>query len=237
MQDPWLNSDVNSRGAINLLEAVKRCSSSAKVVHIGTTTQLGSLNSWPADELHPEFPLDVYSANKMVSEKYVLLYANTYDLDATVLRLPNIYGRRAAIHSPAFTFVNFFIGRGLLKQPIPVFAPGDQLRNLLHVDDVVEAIMTLIRSGDFAKRTFHVCGDEHLSVRQIAEIIAEHFDVAVEMLEWPEERKRIDVGDAVFSSKKFRDTYGWRPEKSFAHALSEIDAFYTARLAQYIPEG
>jgi len=236
MEDPWLNSDVNSRGAINLLESVRRYNHGVKIVHIGTTTQLGSLRYRPADELHPEFPLDVYSANKMVSEKYVLLYANTYDLNATVLRLPNIYGCRAAIHSPAFTFVNFFIGRGLRGQSIPVFAPGNQLRNLLHVDDVVHAIAKSIISEGLGNQTFHVCGDEHLSVHKIAEIVADHFNVDLDLLTWPIERKKIDVGDAVFSSDKCRKISGWVPEKFLASALPDIQRFYELRLAQYFPK-
>ena len=81
----------------------------------------------------------------MVSEKYVLLYANTYDLDAIVLRLPNVYGPRAAIHSPAFTFINYFIGQGLQGISAPVYSPGCQLRNLLYVGDAVTAILLAMK--------------------------------------------------------------------------------------------
>ncbi|MDY6861825.1 MAG: GDP-mannose 4,6-dehydratase, partial [Thermodesulfobacteriota bacterium] len=68
MREPWIDLDVNSRGVINLLEAVRRFNKDVKFIHLGTSTQLGKLKYQPADERHPEFPLDIYSANKCVSE-------------------------------------------------------------------------------------------------------------------------------------------------------------------------
>src|SRR5262245_60589805 len=64
MREPWFDLDVNSRGVVNLLEALRRFNRRAKLVHIGTSTQLGPLRYEPADENHPEFPTDIYSANK-----------------------------------------------------------------------------------------------------------------------------------------------------------------------------
>ena len=69
MREPWIDLDVNSKGVINILEAIRRFNRDAKFVHNGTSTQLGKLHYQPADENHPEFPTDIYSANKMVSEK------------------------------------------------------------------------------------------------------------------------------------------------------------------------
>src|SRR5439155_22138705 len=73
MREPWFDLDVNSRGVVNLLEALRRFNKQARLVHVGTSTQLGPLQYQPADEKHPEFPTDIYSANKGASEKYVLV--------------------------------------------------------------------------------------------------------------------------------------------------------------------
>jgi len=90
MREPWIDLDVNSGGTFNLLEVIRRFNREARLIHLGTSTQLGRLQYRPADEKHPEFPLDIYSANKSVSEKYVLIYANAYEIRATVLRLSNM---------------------------------------------------------------------------------------------------------------------------------------------------
>ena len=58
MREPWINLDVNGRGMINLLEAIRISNKNVIFVHTGTTTQLGPLHYKPADENHPEFPTD-----------------------------------------------------------------------------------------------------------------------------------------------------------------------------------
>ncbi|MFH1305308.1 MAG: aminotransferase class I/II-fold pyridoxal phosphate-dependent enzyme, partial [Candidatus Omnitrophota bacterium] len=87
MKEPWIDLDVNSRSVLNLLEAARRLNKNVKFIQLSTTTQLGKLEYSPADEKHPEFPIDIYSANKTVSEKYVLIYANAYGMRAAVIRL------------------------------------------------------------------------------------------------------------------------------------------------------
>lgn len=168
MREPWFDLDVNSRGVVNLLEALRQFNKTAKLVHIGTSTQLGPLQYEPADEHHPEFPTDMYSANKGASEKYVLIYARAHGLPATVLRLSNVFGSRATIRSPEFTFNNYFIGLALQDKEIEVWGDGEQLRNVLYVDDAVTALVTAALSDKSCGETFFAVGDDHYSVADIA---------------------------------------------------------------------
>ena len=133
MKDPQANINANCQGTIQVLEAAKRYNPDCRMIFLGTTTQFGPLIHRPADESHPEFPLDIYSANKCASEKYVLIYAKAYGMHATVLRLPNVFGPRAAIHSPEFTFNNYFLGLALKDRPITIYGKGEQMRNILAV--------------------------------------------------------------------------------------------------------
>ena len=126
MKEPLIDIDVNCKGVINILEAVRRFNPAAKIVHVGTSTQIGRMRYEPVDELHPEFPLDIYSANKVASEKYVLIYGWAYKLQTTVVRLVNTFGPRSNIQSPDFGFMNYFIGLGLQGKDIPVFGKGEQ---------------------------------------------------------------------------------------------------------------
>ena len=143
-------------------------------MHVGTSTQLGKLRYQPADENHPEFQTDIYSANKSASEKYVLVYANAYRLAAIVIRLSNVYGPRAAIRSADFTFNNYFIGLALQNRAITVWGSGKQLRNVLFVDEAVEALVVAAEADYGLGETFLAVGDEHFSVRDIADATVEH---------------------------------------------------------------
>jgi UDP-glucose 4-epimerase len=235
MREPWANTDVNSKGVINLLEAVRRFNRQVKFVHVGTTTQLGRLHYKPADEKHPEFPNDMYSASKSVSEKYVLIYGQAYDISVTVVRLPNVFGPRAAIHSPDFTFNNFFIGVALQGREITVFGTGEQLRNVLYVDDAVSALMTASQVEATNGEVFLAVGDEHYSVARIAEETVRHIGSGgVRYVPWPHERKVTEMGDAVFSNRKFKAVTAWSPRTSLEQGLSKTGAFYRSCAQEYL---
>jgi len=234
MKEPLINLDVNSRGVINILESIRRFNPTAKLVHLGTTTQLGKLHYQPADEFHPEFPMDIYSANKMVSEKYVLIYSQAFNLDATVLRLSNVFGPRASIHSPEFTFNNYFIGLALQGKAITVFKPGKQLRNIIYVDDAVDALIAASISTRTSKQTFFVAGDKHYSVSQIADSTVERIGGQVNYIDWPKERKAIDVGDAVINNSKAKSTLNWEPKIGLSEGLDRTKDYYSACIKKYI---
>ena len=235
MREPTIDLDVNSRGVVNILDAIKRFNRDARFVHLGTSTQLGRLAYQPADESHPEFPTDIYSANKSVSEKYVLIYAKAYGMCATVIRLSNIYGPRATIRSPEFTFNNYFIGLALQGKSITVFGDGRQKRNVLYVADAVEAIITAAIDERGRGETFFAVGDEHYSVAEIAEETVRSIGSGkVVYTEWPKDRKAIDVGDAVISNRKIKQTLGWQPRYALQSGLMEAAAYYLKYRGEYL---
>jgi UDP-glucose 4-epimerase len=220
---------------INLLEAIRRFNQHTKLVHVGTSTQLGSLRYQPADENHPEFPTDIYSANKSVSEKYVLIYARAYGIPATVVRLANVFGPRATIHSPEFTFNNYFIGLALQDKDITVYGEGKQLRNVLYVDDAVEALILAVQSDSTNGETFFAVGDEHWSVAQIAEATVEHIGAGrVKYVPWPKDRKSTEIGDAVISNEKIKRVLHWSPQYDLRSGLIKTREYFRACLEQYL---
>jgi UDP-glucose 4-epimerase len=235
MNQPFLDLDVNSKGLLILLEASKRFNKQIKFVHIGTSTQLGSLRYRPADESHPEFPTDIYSANKSVSEKYAIIYSKAYDMDICVIRLSNVFGPRACIHSPEFTFNNYFIGLALQEKSITVYKPGEQLRNVIYVDDAVEALILASLTDKTNKETFFAVGNEHYSIKQIAEETVKNIGRGkVDYIDWPKERKAIEIGDAVISNKKISEVLSWSPTISLEVGLIKTRDYYSSCLEQYI---
>jgi UDP-glucose 4-epimerase len=235
MREPWLDMDANSRGVINLLEALRRFNPEAKFIHVGTTTQFGRLLYQPADENHPEFPMDIYSANKSVSEKYVLIYAHAYRMRTTVIRLSNVYGPRASIHSPEFTFNNYFIGLALQDKDITVFGEGRQLRNALYVNDGVEALVRAARSEEAVGQTFLAAHDTHWSVAQIAEATVKHMGAGrVKYVPWPHAREAVEIGDAVLSNAKIRRILGWSPQWDLPSGLAKTREYYQPCLEHYL---
>lgn len=235
MREPWIDMDVNVRGVINLLEAMRRFNPSARFIHVGTSTQLGRLLHQPADETHSEFPTDIYSANKCVSEKYVLIYARAYGLRATVIRLANVFGPRATINSPDFTVNNYFIGLALQGREITVYGDGRQKRNVLYVDDAVKALMSTALSDAMNGETFFATSDDHYSVAEIAEWTVKCMGSGgVRYVPWPHERKMTEVGDTIISNRKIKERLGWIPVHSLEDGLNMTRDYYRRCLDKYL---
>ena len=234
MADVVETLDVNCRGTLQLLETVRNSDADPKLVHVGTTTQLGPMIQEPANELHPEFPRDMYSATMVSSEKFVLMYANVYGLRATVVRLCNTYGPRAAIHSMDLGFVNYFIGLGLQKRTLTVYGDGKQRRSLLYVDDAVEALRLAALGDATDGEVFFAGSDGTYTVGEIAEAIASHIGGEASYVPWPEGRKAIDVGDAVIDNSKIHGSLGWTPKVDLETGLARTRDYYATNLATYL---
>ncbi len=235
IREPWINLDVNSRAVINLLEAIRRFNREAKFIHLGTSTQLGRLHYQPADENHAEFPTDIYSANKTVAEKYVLIYANLYGLRATVIRISNTYGPRASIHSADFTFNNYFIGLALQNKTITVFGDGAQKRNSIFVSDVVSALILSSQTEKTNTETLFAVGDEHHSVCEIAKATVRYIGSGkVKLVEWPKDRKPMEIGDAIISNKKIKPLVNWKPMTDLKTGLLLTKGYYETCLDKYL---
>jgi UDP-glucose 4-epimerase len=235
MREPWIDLDVNSRGVVNLLEAIRRFNRQCCFIHLGTSTQLGKLQTAIADEKHPEFPTDIYSANKCVSEKYVLIYAKSYGINTSVVRLSNVFGPRASIHSADFTFNNYFIGLAFQNRDITVYGQGGQMRNVIYVDDAVSAIIMASQNAKANGETFFAVGDEHFSVAQIAEATVKHIGSGrVKYIEWPKSRKATEIGDAIISNKKIKEFLEWKPIDTLESGLIKTKAFYEKCLQEYL---
>jgi len=234
MKEPVIDLDVNIRGSINLLEAIRRFNKEVKLVHIGTSTQLGPLQYQPADEKHPEFPTDIYSANKTVSEKYVLIYSKAYNIRATVVRLSNTFGPRASIHSPEFTFNNYFVGLALQRKGITVFGEGKQKRNSIYVDDAVEAILQTSITEQTNGETLFAVGNDHHSVAEIANATVDCMGGTLQFVEWPKKRKSAEIGDAIISNKKIKQILEWAPKDNLESGLIKTKAYYEICLQHYL---
>lgn len=234
MREPLIDIDVNCKGVINILEAARRFNSEVKIVHVGTSTQIGKMHFSPVTELHPEFPVDVYSANKSASEKHVLIYGGAYGLKTTVIRLANVFGPRSNIKSSDFGFINYFIGLALQGKELTVFGDGQQLRNISYVDDCVAALVLAAMDDKSNGQVFFAVSDKQYNVAEIAQTLVENIGGTVRFVEWPPDRKAIEIGDAVISNEKIKTTLKWNPQFDLQSGLLKTRDYFANCLKQYV---
>ena len=224
IQYPLLDADINCAGNLKLLEAVRLLNRDAVVVYTSSSTVIGKSQRPVIDEDHPERPLEIYSANKGVAEKYYRIYHTIHDLKTVVLRFANLFGPYGK-GFPEFGFINYFIHIANTGQQIDIFGSGAQMRNVLYAEDAADVLMLAARNSSLVGQALFATSNQHLSVAEIAAGIVEVFERgAVNHIEWPEERRRIEVDHVEFSSARLQAATGWQPRHDFVSGLRRTRA-------------
>jgi len=175
--DPVDDFEVNARGTLNVLEAVRRTGRRIPVVFASTNKVYGSLEDvairtvdgldLPEDEalrnhgIGEDRPLDFstpYGCSKGVAAQYVLDYAKSFGIPTAVLRMSCIYGPRQ-FGTEDQGWVAHFLIRAMADEPITIFGDGNQVRDILHVSDAVAAYRGLMANIDrFHGQVFNLGG-------------------------------------------------------------------------------
>jgi len=224
IQYPLLDAEINCLGNLKILESLRLLNRDAKVIYISSSTVIGKAEYLPVDESHPEDPLEIYSANKGVAEKYYRIYQRLHGLHTVVLRFANLYGPFGKGY-PEFGFINYFIHLALNDQEIKVYGDGSQIRNLLYIDDATEILWLAAANHRLEGKSWLATGSQHLSVQEIAETIVKIIGRGkVVNIDWPETRKKIEISKVKFSSKRLTSVTSWEPQVSFEEGLKRLKA-------------
>ena len=234
MSAPFTDLEINVKAQLSILEACRVANPAIRIVFAGTRQIYGRPDYVPVDENHPVRPVDINGIHKMAGEWYHLLYHSVYGIASTVLRLTNTYGPRMRIKDARQTFVGIWIRCLLEGRPFEVWG-GEQLRDFTYVDDCVDALLVCAANPAAVGKVYNLGGCENVSLRQLADtLLAAHGSGEYVLREFPEERKKIDIGDYYSDDALIRHELGWQPHISLHEGLCRTLAYFEPRLAAYV---
>jgi UDP-glucose 4-epimerase len=238
MRDPYTDLEINCRAQLSILEACRKYNRTVRVVFAGTRQVYGRPDYLPVDEKHLVRPADINGVNKAAGEYYHLLYNNVFDVRACSLRLTNVYGPRQLIKHNRQGFIGWFIRLALEGREIQVFGDGSQLRDFVYVDDAADAFLRAGANDRCDGDVFNVGGDTPISHHDLAQLLVGLAGCgSVAFVEWPADKKRIDIGSFYSDSTKFRAATGWTPRMSLEDGLRRTLAFYREHRHAYVENG
>ena len=235
MEDPQTDLDINCKSQLSLLEALRRENPEARIVFAASRQQYGRPQFVPVTEDHPQVPVDVNGVNLVAGEGYHLLYHDVYGIRAVSLRLTNTYGPHLLMKHGRQGFITVFIRRAIEGEGLQVFGDGSQLRDFTYVSDAVDAFLAAALTEECYGKPFNVGGTEPVPLIEVARLCQEIAGKGgtVETVEWPPERKRIDIGSIYVDHTRFTEASGWEPRVELEEGLRETFAFYAEHGEHY----
>jgi len=234
MKDPFIDSDVNARAQISLLEACRKYNTGVKIIFASTRQLYGKPDYLPVDETHPVHPVDVNGINKWAGEQYHLLYNNVYGIRSSILRLTNTYGPGMRIKDARQNFLGIWIRLLLEHKPFEIWE-GHHLRDLNYVDDVVDAFILAAEQEKANGQVYNLGAVPSISLTELGNLlisINQEGDFIAK--EYPAERKKIDIGDYYSDYRKITRELGWNPKISHHDGLIRTLKFYIAFKERYL---
>jgi UDP-glucose 4-epimerase len=210
-EEPHYSENVNVRGTINVLEAM-RLNGISRLVYGSTTWVYEAAASEAVDESTPlGTPAHLYTATKLASEFYCHSYARLYGLKPTILRYGIPYGPRAR---PAGVIARF-VEKALRGEPLTIQGDGMQYRKFVYVEDLAEGNVLALKPGA-SNQTFNLDGRDKVSIRQIAETIQSILgDVSIEYVP----ARPGDFGGKDVSSDRALVELGWSATTSLEEGI------------------
>jgi UDP-glucose 4-epimerase len=225
---------INTTAQLHLLEACRAVAPEITIVHASTRQIYGRPQYLPVDEAHPLRPADINGVNKIAGEGYHLLFRDVYGIKSRALRLTNVYGPGMRIKDARQNFLGIWLRLAIEGKPFEVWG-GEQRRDMVYIDDAVEAFLAAAVAPETEGLALNVGGDAPYSLVEIAAaLIGANGAGNYEMREFPPERKKIDIGDFITDDRKFRALARWEPRISLAEGLARSLAYYRTRMLLYV---
>ena len=233
---PVEDFDVNVRATLSLLESLRAAGGTTPVIFASTNKVYGDLGDlemrledgayMPVDPTVRRYgvsesrPLDFhtpYGCSKGAADQYVLDYARSFGLPTAVLRMSCIYGPRQ-MGTEDQGWVAHFLIRALMGEPISIYGDGRQVRDILHVDDAVDAYIALWRDIErVSGRAFNLGGGpaNAVSLRRLLAHVEELVgrEIRLDFSDWRAGDQRYFVADTrrACAQLGLKPARGWKP--------------------------
>ncbi len=236
--NPVEDFEINARGTLNVLEAVRRSESDPVVIYASTNKVYGSLEylavtpyagyyEWTnvARGISEDVQIDFhtpYGCSKGVADQYVRDYHRIYGMKTAVFRQSCIYGpRQFGVEDQGW--VAWFVISALSGNPVAIYGDGKQVRDILYVDDLISAYEKAIQKIDVSNgRIYNIGGgpDNRMSLLQLVELLEREHGLSLkyDFQPWRDGDQKIFLSD----NTRLQEELGWRPTASFRQGISNL---------------
>lgn len=197
--------NVNEIMLINILKAYINANSNARIIYPSSRLMFKSDENHKINESSERECKSIYAITKQAAEEYLKIYKESFGVNSVVIRICTPIGTLLDDFGNYGTF-EIFKNQAIEKHEIIVFGDGHQKKTFTSMMDICKAFSLVIESVRIQYFDYNLGGQE-LSLLDIANQIAEEYDVPIKHTPWPEIYKKVDGGSVVFDSSRFDDEF------------------------------
>ena len=166
IENPRQDLLVNAIGTFNYLEAA-RINSVKKFIFASSGATVGNKNPPIHEEIAPH-PISPYGASKLAGEGYCSAYNRTYGLDTIALRFGNVYGPGSIYKT---SVVAKFIRTAIAGGALEIYGDGDQTRDFIYIDDLIDAVILASQSSNVGGEIFQIASNREISILDLIKVL------------------------------------------------------------------
>lgn len=237
-KNPGLTIDVNIKGSVNVMDAIRELYYKPRVLLIGSGEEYGHIKAGetPIGETNMVRPGNIYAATKACQNMIGNIYARAYDMEVMMVRAFNHIGPNQASMFVVADFCKQVAEIELgIREPIMYVGNLEAKRDFTDVRDVVRAYVQLVEQG-IAGETYNVGSGHAIAIREILDriIAMSDCDIAVEID--ANKLRPVDVPIIEADISKINALTGWTPEISLEQTIRETLDYWRERVCGAIPE-
>ena len=201
INNPSLYFDTNVKGTLNLLEILRK-EKIKKFIYSASASCYGIPKEYPTNEnskIKLEYP---YALTKYLGEELVLHWYKVYNMPNVSIRLFNVYGQRSRTTGAYGAVFGVFLAQKLAKKPLTIVGNGKQTRDFVHVNDVVNALISAAKRGKKGE-VYNIGSGDETNINKIAKIVG---GKKIKIPKRPGEPAR-----SLASIKKIKKHLKWKP--------------------------
>lgn len=220
IDQPIEDAEVNVIGTLRILEAA-RAAGVPRMVVSSSAGIFGELKTLPIREDHPIEPDSPYGCTKLCEEKLALSYARLYGIQVVCLRYFNVFGRNQRFDAYG-NVIPIFVFQMLRGEPLIIHGDGEQTRDFVHVDDVVQANLRAATRGG-VPGAFNIGSGSRITINALVNLIRDVSGVNPVVHHGPP--RPGDVRDSEADISAAHKTFGFEPSVNLRDGLAEYVAW------------
>lgn len=226
IKNPDFDFEINTAGTFNLLLAARN-NKVNKFIFASSGASVGECEP-PIHEEVPAHPMSPYGSSKLCGEAYCSAFNKSYGLETISLRFSNVYGPKSYNKSSVVAKV---INRAIKGEIIEINGDGNQTRDFIFVLDLVEAILSSLKTKTKGGQIFQIATGKEISINRLIQIISNQFQIKNKFFPNIKYKDKLD-GDVIrnFANiDKAKNVLNWKPLVGLDQGLKQTVSDFLAK--------